>query len=191
MEVRPEHAEGIHYLVIIQIPNSLHGSVDTPASVQFFKSRKYVFLINTESKCRYRQHQEDGSESWIVMSRGPHRYAGESWHDPDNSPESCELASHTSVGRPHAIDDQALGRLMRQPETQLDLMNNHSEDFIPIDKRKWYDFLAYGDVKGKTLEWNISNMVTNLVRHLDLEDRETDGAGHWKSMCPLDYYTEH
>ena len=27
-------------------------------------------------------------------------------------------------------------------------------------------------------------MVTNLVRHLDLTDRESDGAVHWKSMCP-------
>ena len=41
-------------------------------------------------------------------------------------------------------------------------MNNHSEDFIPIDKRKWNDIAAYGDVKRKTLEWNISKMVTNL-----------------------------
>ena len=26
-------------------------------------------------------------------------------------------------------------------------------------------------------------MVTNLVRHRDLTDRETDGAVHWNSMC--------
>ena len=39
-----------------------------------------------------------------------------------------------------------------QPKTQSDLMNNHSEDFIPIDKRKWNDIPAHGDVKGKTLE---------------------------------------
>ena len=32
--------------------------------------------------------------------------------------------------------------------------------------------------------WNISKMVTNLVRHRDLTDRETDGAVHWKSMFP-------
>ena len=51
-----------------------------------------------------------------------------------------------------------------QPKTQSDLMNNHSEDFIPIDKRKRNDIPAHGDVKGKTLEWNISKSVTNLVR---------------------------
>ena len=34
-----------------------------------------------------------------------------------------------------------------QPKTQSDLMNSHSEDFIPIDKKKWNDIPAYGDVK--------------------------------------------
>ena len=34
-----------------------------------------------------------------------------------------------------------------QPKTQSDLMNNHSEDFIPIDKKKWNDIPTYGDVK--------------------------------------------
>ena len=47
LEVRPEPAESIHYLVIIQIPNLLHESVDTPGSVQFFKSKSHVVLINT------------------------------------------------------------------------------------------------------------------------------------------------
>ena len=32
--------------------------VDTPGSVQFFKSKSYVGLINMESKYRHRQHQE-------------------------------------------------------------------------------------------------------------------------------------
>ena len=32
-----------------------------------------------------------------------------------------------------------------QPKTQSDLMNSHSEDFVPIDKKKWNDIPAYGD----------------------------------------------
>ena len=72
-----------------------------------------------------------------------------------------------------------------QPKTQSDLMNSHSEDFIPIDKRKWNDIPAYGDVKREDSGvWKISKLVTNLVRHRDLTDRETVGAVHWKSMCP-------
>ena len=35
-------------------------------------------------------------------------------------------------------------------------MKNHSDDFVRIDNRKWNDFLAYGDIKGKTLEWKIN-----------------------------------
>ena len=58
LKVRQEHAENIHYLVKIQIPRSLYGSVNTPQLVQFFKSKSYVVLINAESKYRYRQRQE-------------------------------------------------------------------------------------------------------------------------------------
>ena len=47
-------------------------------------------------------------------------------------------------------------------------MNYHSEDSIQIDKR--------GDVARKSLEWKISKLVANLVRHCDLADGETDGA---------------
>ena len=45
----------------------------------------------------------DGSNSWIITSRGPNRYIEESYHDPDNSPENREMVNHTKVGRPHAI----------------------------------------------------------------------------------------
>ena len=62
------------------------------------------------------------------------------------------------------------------------MTNNHSEDFIPIDKRTWNDIPAYGDVKGKTLECRISKQVTRLVRHRDFANRENDGTVHWKSV---------
>ena len=53
----------------------------------------------------------DGSNSWTVISRDPHRYADESWHDRDNSPEKdqdeppqdVEIVSSKSVERSHAI----------------------------------------------------------------------------------------
>ena len=44
--------------VIIKIPNLLHGLLDAPGSVQFFKSKSHVVLTNTESKYRHRQHQQ-------------------------------------------------------------------------------------------------------------------------------------
>ena len=42
---------------------------------------------------------------------------------------------------------------------------------------------AWKDVERKSLEWKISTLVTHLVRHRDLADRETDGAVHWSSLC--------
>ena len=91
----------------------------------------------------------DGPTSWIIMSRGPNRHV-ELNHDPDNSPESRELANQTGVGRQRAIVSSIEETHASQPGTQSNLMNNHSEDFIPIVKRKWNDILAYGEVKGRT-----------------------------------------
>ena len=65
LKVRQEHAHNIHYLMKIQIPRSLHGSVDTLEKVQFFMSKLHVVLINTESKYRYRQHRgKDQHPGW-------------------------------------------------------------------------------------------------------------------------------
>ena len=62
-------------------------------------------------------------------------------------------------------------------------MNYPSEEFILIDKWKWNDIPAYGVVERNSLEWKISKMVTNWVRHCDLANREIDGAFHLSSLC--------
>ena len=53
-----------------------------------------------------------------------------------------------------------------------------------LTKGSGITFLAYDDVKGRTLEFRISKLALKLVRNLDLADRATDGAVHWKSMGP-------
>ena len=58
LEERQVHAERKRYLVIIKILNLLGGSVDTPGSVQFFKSKSYVVLTKMELIFKYREHQE-------------------------------------------------------------------------------------------------------------------------------------
>ena len=63
-------------------------------------------------------------------------------------------------------------------------MSDQSEDNIPTDERKWNDISACRYVKGYALESRISKLVMKLVRHLDLADRESDGAVHWTSMGP-------
>ena len=94
------------------------------------------------------------------------------------------MANHTIVGTPRAFCLSTEETRASQPKTQSNLMNNHSVDFIPVGKRKWNDILAYGEVEGRPLEHRISKMVTRSVRHLDLKDRETDGAVYWKSKGP-------
>ena len=81
---------------------------------------------------------DDGTKSWIIKSRGPNPNVEElPYHDRDNSPENQELVNLTNVGRPHAIlsnDEQPFWRLC--PDRQ--------------------DIIAYGEVKGRTLEYRNS-----------------------------------
>ena len=111
LKVRQEHAENVYYLVKIQIPKSLHGSVHT----------KIGPVIQVKTTCRLDQYgievqvpstSGDGSTSW-VLSRGSNRYVEElQFHDPEYSPESHVLAN-TSVGKPHAISASTEGKLVR------------------------------------------------------------------------------
>ena len=110
-------------------------------------------------------------------------------HDPDCSSECHELETQTSVGRPHAISSSTEETRASQPKTQSNLMHDHSEDFIPSDKRKWSDIPANGEIRGRPLENRISKRVTSLVRHLDLKERETDGAVHWTSRKKADIHS--
>ena len=75
------------------------------------------------------------------------------------------MASHTSVGRPHATKSSIEETHASQTQAQSNLMKYPTEDFIQIDERKCNDIPAYGTVERKSLEWKISNLVTNLVRH--------------------------
>ena len=87
LEFRPELAELT--FEIIQNQNSLHGSVDTPKLVQF-SSQNHVVLISTESKYRYRQHQETdhnpvlweltvGSDGQTISKIFPNRHKDMKW----------------------------------------------------------------------------------------------------------------
>ena len=150
--------------------------MDTRKLVQFFKSKLHITLTFTESRYRYRRHRVTEQNP----SRGSNRYVEElQCNDPDYSPESHELANYTSVGKPHAILSSTEKHVRH---SQSNLMSNHSKDFSPVDERKWSDISAFDDVRGNTLECRISKWVTKLVPHIDLKDRETDGAVHWKSM---------
>ena len=49
---------------------------------------------------------------------------------------------------------------------------------------KWNDILVSRNVKGNTFESTVSKLVMKLVRRYDRDERETDGAFHWKTMVP-------
>ena len=126
----------------------------------------------------------DGSTSWIIMSRGSNRYVEElQYNVPACCPEGHELANHTSVWKPHARCYQAPRKLVHNSRKR----NRTWWATIPkilfqLTKGSGMIFLLMMISKGRL--WRISKMVTNLVRHFNLANRETDGAVHRKSMCP-------
>ena len=73
---------------------------------------QYGIEIQVQSTSR------DGSNSWIVTSRGPKR-VHESWHDQDDSPENGEMVSSTSVERSHAIKSSIEETHASKPQAQL------------------------------------------------------------------------
>ena len=111
----------------------------------------------------------------VEISRGPLRYVDKlRYNDPDYSPESFEEADCECIEEIHA----------EQPTTQARSQCRRSEDHILIDTREWIDIIANEHGQQSTLEISISKMVMRLVRHMDLQTRESDGAVHWKSMGP-------
>ena len=73
---------------------------------------------------------------------------------------------------------------MRQPETQSDVMGDHSEDFVPIDKGSGMIFLLMVMSKGRL--WSGKSRKRSQIWYaiLTFPIEKTDGAVHWNSMCP-------
>ena len=152
VEDRQAHAESIRCLVIIEIPNLLGGSVDTPRSVRFFKSSLMLSwpiwnwdtdTFNIKRRIKFLD----------FIFRGLISYGDESCRDQDNSPENCEMVSATSVGGPHAVISSIDETDASKPQAHSSLMNYPSAEVIQIDERRWNDIPAYGIVGRKSLEW--------------------------------------
>ena len=60
--------------------------------------------------------------------------------------------------------------------------DNHSEEVIPFEERKWNDIPTYQNFKGDSLEAEVSKLVMRLVRHHDHKEKETDGAVLWPKL---------
>ena len=56
---------------------------------------------------------------------------------------------------------------------------------IPKEDRIWTITLGCPKCKRDSFETRISKCVTNMVRHHDQDERETDGAGHWDGVLSV------
>ena len=138
----------------------------------------------------------DGSKSRVVPSTGNNRYVEEPrLNDPDHNPRSSELVNHRGMKRPIAMQREAGSAKMvpssnieethaKQFEIQSNLVNDHCEETIPTEERKLYEILACRNFKRNTFEFAVSKVVMKLEGYYDPDERETDGAVHWKSLGP-------
>ena len=55
----------------------------------------------------------------------------------------------------------------------------HKKLFL-LERGSGMTFPAYKHFRGNTFEAEVSKLVMTLVRHYDQDERETDGAVHWK-----------
>ena len=104
----------------------------------------------------------DGTQSWIVISRGIKKYVTELPEENKKPIHYEEVAS--STGKLVAI---------KQQEQVITSSSSLSSTIMPINQRKWNDISAVGKLVDKS--YKISNLMTRLLRHQgDL--REDDGS---------------
>ena len=110
----------------------------------------------------------NGTNSWVVKYRFPSRYVDElRYNHPDYSPESFEDADYGSIEETNA----------EQQTTQSRSQCRRFEDHILIDQRKWIDLTANEYNHKYQLEpLRFSKFVMRLVRHMDLQERESDSS---------------
>ena len=135
--------------------------------------------------CKFRFHPPQRK-----IFRGKNRYVDELHpKDSGHNPTISELLLERSVAR----DSKPCSTEMEQscieetPPSQFEIPTNpvyYSKEVVPVGERKWEDILACESYKGDSLSAEISKLVMRLVPRYDQDERETDGAVHWKSMGP-------
>ena len=118
--------------------------------------------------------QKDGTQSWIVISRGVHKCATE-LPEENKKPIHCEEAP-SSTGKSEAM----------QQKEQLKLSSS-SPTTLPINQRKWNDKSAVGRIDGRSNL--ILKLITRFSRHQGYP-RQDDGALEWRTLS-LVVHREH
>ena len=110
------------------------------------------FLERYEIEVKIDSMQNDGSQSWIVISRGINRYV-------TDLPEENEKLIH--------YEELALGAkkpiATKQQELSIPSSSSSSSTLLPIGQRKWHDIPAVGYIDEESLK--ISKKMTRLLRH--------------------------
>ena len=120
--------------------------------------------------------KNDGSLSWIMISRGTNKYVEEVYEEKGELSHHEEMASGTGIGKPIATEQRG----QSSPPAYLP-----SKMFTPVDQRKWNGIPPASDVMKGTLAWRVSKIVTRVLRHHGVH-REDDGAIDWiGALCYL------
>ena len=120
--------------------------------------------------------QNDGSQTWIVFSRGMDKYVTELSEENEKPIHFEEVAP--SAGKPVAT---------KQQKQYIPSSSSSSSTVMPIDQRKWNDISAVGKIDDNS--YKISKLMTRLLRHQGYL-REDDGTIEWRKFLPL-FYREH
>ena len=108
--------------------------------------------------------QNDGSQSWIVTSRGIDKYVNELPEDNKKPVHYEDVAS--SAGKLVAIKQQ-------EQFIPSSSSSSSSSTMMPINQRKWNDISAVEKLDDTS--YKISKQMTRLLRHQGYH-REDDGA---------------
>ena len=120
----------------------------------------------------------------VVICRGKNRYVDElHLRDPGHNPTSSELLLERSVAKESELCSTEMEQSSVEETHATQLKCTIQKKLFLLKKGSGMTFLPASFSK-ETLQAEISKLVTRLVRRYDQDERETDGAVHWKSMGP-------
>ena len=156
---------------------------------QLSRCASYNFLATMDLSLKFHLRLDQKRTSWVVICRGKNRFVDE-LHipDPRHNLTSSELLSEQAIAK----QDEPCSTQMKQSsieETRADSVKTFSDSVLyerkcTCEKKRWKSILAYLSFKGRPLSTAISKLAMRLVRHYDQDERETDGAVHWSTICP-------
>ena len=171
LETELQHAENTHSLARIKIPESMQRFQDKQWLDQFFKLTFYDILASADLKSRFLPQQRKIEPTGWWHAEGKTRYVEElHLNDPDHNPTSSELLLERSVAKerePGSTKMEPSSSIEETHAKQLKIQTNPvcncSEEFLPIEERKWHDIPACQQLRGNTFEAEVSKLVMRLV----------------------------